>query len=140
MTPESAASVSMLGLAKPLGGGSPTCACGRSPQRGKTTCWFCDPDVTPEAKLEARRRMPADEVAQMLGDADLASLAGRDTAREQLLALRAAGRITSNKLRDYLSVVDSAAKDPARQRQPIEEAKALVVEVQRFDSGGQGAV
>lgn len=132
MTAESAASIRLSGLGNTLAQGWATCACGRAAQRGKVTCWFCDPDVTQEAKLEARRRVPAEEVALLLAAADLASLGGRDDVREKLLELRAGGRISSNELKDYLSVVDSAAKDPGRQRQPIEDAKPLVVEVARF--------
>jgi hypothetical protein len=107
-------------------------------QREKLVCWFCDPDVAPEVKLAARKKGVALETMLVLATATVTSLEGRDSLREKLLALKGAGKISSSELRDYLAVVDSAARDPGRPKATAEDAKPIEVVVQRFDGEAGG--
>src|SRR5262245_6286226 len=52
----------------------------RVAQRERPWCWFCDPDVPSETKLEARRK----RTQRVLADIDLSTPMSRRHAREAL--------------------------------------------------------
>ena len=128
-TPEAAAPVSVSGLAKPLGGGWPTCACGRSPQRGKTTCFFCDPDISDEKKLRARRNRPALDLK-----VDIKTVEGRQQARQDIAEAALRDEVPPSQAQVALKAIEGAAEEEERQRraQPATGAKSILVEVARF--------
>jgi hypothetical protein len=108
--------------------GRPTCACGRTARRDKTTCFFCAPDISDERKLQARRGRPALDLQMDLGSAE-----GRLQARQQIAEAALRDEVPPSQAQIALKAIEGAMAEEERQRrvQPS-DAKLIQVEVQRF--------
>ena len=114
------------------------CGCGRQATKASDYCWsyWCDPGVSAEAKLAARRlggrrgQMTPAEAAKLFAQLEPGSAESRTNFRLRLMELHAVGRLTGSMYRDLLAGLDGMGKDQAKAPPP--PATPLVVEVARF--------
>ena len=108
----------------------PACTCGRVVQRGKLTCWWCDPSVADERKLEARRGRWEPRIVTSV---DLTTGEGRMKLRQAVALAVLQGEIQAHQANSVLkAIADQAADEQRLHARPVGSG-AVVVEVQKFD-------
>jgi hypothetical protein len=109
--------------------------CRRVAQRSKPWCWFCDPDVPAELKLEARRRRSR----LVLEDVDLSTPMSRRHVREAIAQGLLDGDVTDSRATALAKLISDQAREDldAKRGQAPDAAQPLIVEVQRFGPTGE---
>jgi len=108
------------------------CASGRTPQRDRLVCWYCDETVSPEAKLAARRKRSA----RVLADVDMSTPMSRRHAREALAQAVLDGDVNEQRAGVVRSLIADQAKEESERQAP---KPPVVVEVQRYGQNGEQA-
>jgi hypothetical protein len=102
-----------------------TPGCGRSPQRGRPFCWFCDPAVLEEQKLAARRRRLVP---------DFGTIGSRRRFREGVAEATIEGEMIPPVAAVALKAAADHVDDAYRQREPSSSEVKLMIMIERFGS------